>query len=95
MIFVSTNYLIMYNTKIKNLAKVIKKVRMQMIMTIFSTYHYSISHPNSFIFRTKKSCKDDILLTVDFNLRTRDALYATQVPQGRRFGTAILYRPCG
>jgi len=33
----------------------------------------------------EKSRRDGTLLTVDFNLRTRDIAYSLQVPQGRHF----------
>ena len=36
-----------------------------------------------------KSRRDDTLLTVDFNLQTRDDAYSLQVPQGRHFENII------
>ena len=36
------------------------------------------------------SRRDEILLTVDFNLRTMDTTHAIQVPQGRHFGAIIV-----
>jgi len=40
--------------------------------------------------RSEKSHRDGTLLTVDFNLRTRDDVYSTQVPQGRHFEVSIV-----
>ena len=37
----------------------------------------------------EQSRRDGTLLTVDFNLRTLDAIYSRQVPQGRYFGGVV------
>jgi len=38
---------------------------------------------------TEKSSRDETLLTVDFNLRTRGTLYSQKVPQGQHFNNVI------
>ena len=43
----------------------------------------------------EKSCKDDILLTVGFNLRTERAIHAPKVLQGRHLNNPAMCRPCG
>ena len=39
--------------------------------------------------RSGKSRRDGILLTVDFNLRTKDTAHLLQVTQGRHFGIIV------
>ena len=44
-----------------------------------------IQQEGSFQKRRRKSCKDETILTVDFNLRTRNTTHSLQVPQGRHY----------
>ena len=44
---------------------------------------------NHISMQSEQSRRDGILLTVDFNLRTKDTAHLLQVPQGRHFGIIV------